>query len=76
MAVYLATGEPIAKVEGDQIAVSIPSGKGSVEIALDPHQAFELVRQTRAACMEVFDEVRARPTCDLIAFPSERIRRA
>ena len=71
--IALATGNPSAKVEGEQIAVEIPSGKGSVTIALDPHQAMTLAVMTRRAAEEILVGARHRPTGEVIAFPTKRV---
>lgn len=73
MAIYLATGDPDAKAEGDQIAVSFPSGSGVVEIALTPHQAMQLSVFVKRAVTGILDEAKHRPTGEVIAFPTKRV---
>ena len=70
--ILLATGEPNAKVEGDKIAVTIGSGKDSVTIALDPHQAMMLVERTRRATSQMIEATRFRPTGEIVDFASAK----
>ena len=70
--ILLATGEPNAKVEGDKIAVTIGSGRDSVTIALDPHQAMMLATTTRRAASELIEATRFRPTGELVDFASAK----
>ena len=69
--IFLATGTPTAKIEGDQIAVTIPSGKDSIIIALTygqaRHFAETTIRTVNAAIAAANRE--AAPTAELIALP-------
>lgn len=79
MAIFLATSDPTAKAEGDQIEVNFKSGKDTVAFALSLNQAFMLFQRLQRSSCDLMRETQERrvPACaEIIAFPSERTRRA
>mgnify|MGYP005850491667 CR=1 FL=1 len=70
MAIYLVTGEPTAKVEGAQVAISFPSGKGTVTVAIEPQQAKMLCHELREASFDAIEARRAESMGVILAFPN------
>lgn len=66
--IILATGAPSVEVEGDQLAVSFPSGKDAVTIAIEPHHAKLLCFALREAGEAVI-AARRQASAQIIAFP-------
>ena len=64
--IALATGTPTAAVEGEHVIITIPSGKGDVQIAVTPNQAIHLHRAVRNAAFDVLDD--SRTSADVIRF--------
>jgi hypothetical protein len=72
IAIVLATGEPRAEARGEQIIVTIPSGKDVIEIALSPHQALNLLGDTRLAIEAVFADLKQRANAEVIPLKGSR----
>lgn len=68
----LTTGKPRAEIEGEQIIVTLPSGKDKIQIALSLHEASWLSGITRRAVMDFLDEASHRPTAEVIPFPTKK----
>jgi hypothetical protein len=73
--IVLANGEPRAEAQGEQIVVTIPSGKFVIEIALSPHQALNLLGDTRHAVEAVFACLKQRTNAEVIPFKGKQIRK-
>lgn len=71
--IYLCDGEPTSKVEGDKIAIAIPSGGSTITIALSFTQARRLAEITIREANRAIDEANrtAPPSAEIIAFPRE-----
>lgn len=58
--IALCTGTPAFAVEGDQIVVSFPSGRGeAVRVALTRNQLCHLLQRSQNAKMKAFAEPQA-----------------
>ncbi len=79
MAILLASTDPTANVEGDQIAMSFKSGDETVTVALSLNQAFMLQQHLNRSGLELMRETQARPVpqcAQIIAFPQASRARA
>lgn len=74
--IVLATGEPKFDIQGEQIILTVPSGKDKLQIALSLAQAMALDHRTRMAVC-AFYENRQPPKAagELVAFPQVAGRR-
>tara|TARA_R100000655_G_scaffold46040_1_gene82947 strand:+ start:775 stop:1008 length:234 start_codon:yes stop_codon:yes gene_type:complete len=61
MAIFLASTDPTANVEGDQIAMSFKSGDETVTVALSLNQAFILQQHLNRSGLELMRETQRRP---------------
>lgn len=71
MAIFLATTDPTANCDGDNIAVSFKSGEETVTLSLSLNQAFALQQQINRASLSLMRETQARPVpacAEIIAF--------
>jgi hypothetical protein len=73
--VVLAPGEPRAEAQGEQIGVTIPSGKDVIEIALSLHQALNLLGDTRLAIEAVFADLKQRANAEVIPLKRKQTRK-
>lgn len=75
MAIFLASTDPTANVEGDQIAMSFKSGDETVTVALSLNQAFWLQTELNRSGCQLIRETQRRPVpacAQVIAFPTDR----
>ena len=71
----VATTDPTANIEGEQIAVSFKSGDETVTVALSLHQATRLVHSLKGEVLDMITETKTRPVpqcAQIIAFPQRR----
>lgn len=61
MAIFLATTDPTAKEDGEQIALSFQSGAETVTVALSLNQAFMLQQRLNRAGANAMRERQRRP---------------
>lgn len=57
--IALCTDAPSAKLDGERVIATVPSGAGMVEIAFTPHQAIHLFRDLRSAALGCIDKARS-----------------
>lgn len=68
---YLATGTPKATFDGNHVILTVPSGNGEIEIALNPGNHCQFcIRELEAASVEAFDQ-RTRRGAEIIQFPAK-----
>jgi hypothetical protein len=74
---HIATDQPNAQWIGEQVIVSIPSGRDTIEIALSLHQALALAHDTILQANEAMRADllgRPVPACaQIVAFPKRRL---
>lgn len=72
--IALCTGDPTAKVEGEQIVMSFPSGADEVQIALTLHQATYMWNSAKRTVLAALDGdgFAAPKSAEIVQFPKKR----